>query len=98
MAVTLNVYEDIVKVLQKNPDYPIRVCVEGNSCFKQVTKEQKHEPTHNSSSMLCPEDSNKIFCNSETAVTIIYGGLLSNVMKHKMYTRINLLELPVIVQ
>lgn len=56
MAVTLNVYVDIIKVLQKHFDFPVRVCVEGNSCFKQVNREQKHEPTHNSSSMFCPED------------------------------------------
>lgn len=54
--VTLSVYEDIVKVLQKGFDYLISVCIEGNSCFKQVTKEQKHEPTHYSSSLCCPED------------------------------------------
>lgn len=47
-AVTLSVYEDIVKVLPKHSDYPISMCVEGNSCFKQVNKEQKHEPTYNS--------------------------------------------------
>lgn len=46
MAVNLNAYEDNVKVLQKNSDYPIRVGVEGNSCLKQVNKEQKHEPTN----------------------------------------------------